>query len=69
MDSLYNLDVDYLFIDEISMLQEIFYKFIIMIKRIKPNVKFIIAGVFSRLPPVKDRFGKSFNNSKCQALL
>ena len=29
MDSLYNLDVDYLFIDEISMLQEIFYKFIL----------------------------------------
>ena len=29
MDSLFNLDVDYLFIDEISMLQEIFYKFLL----------------------------------------
>ena len=69
MDSLYNLDVDYLFIDEISMLQEIFYKFFIMIERIKPNLKFIIAGGFNQLPPVKDRIGESFNYSQCQALL
>ena len=55
MDSLYNIDVDYLFIDEISMLQEIFSKFFIMIKRIKPNLKFIIAGDFNQLPPVKNR--------------
>ena len=61
MDSLFNLDVDYLFIDEISMLQEIFYKFFIMIKRIKPNLKFIIAGDFNQLPPVKNRNGESFN--------
>jgi len=69
MDSLFNLDVDYLFIDEISMLQEIFYKFFIMIKRIKPNLKIIIAGDFNQLPPVKDRIGESFNYSNCQALL
>jgi AAA domain len=69
MDSLFNFDVDYLFIYEISMLQEIFYKFFIMIKRIKPNFKFIIAGDFNQLPPVKDRIGESFNYSNCQALL
>ena len=69
MDSLCNLDVDYLFIDEISMLQEIFYKFFIMIKRIKPNLKFIIAGDFKQLPPVKDNIGESFNYSQSQALL
>ena len=50
------------------MLQEIFYKFFIMIKRIKPNLKFIIAGDFNQLPPVKDRIGE-FNYSNCQALL
>ena len=69
MDSLYKLDVDYLFIDEISMLQEIFYKFFIVIKRIKPNLKFVIAGDFNQLPPVKDRIGESFNYSQSQALL
>ena len=40
-----------------------------MIKRIKPNLKFIIAGDISRLPPVKDGIGEHFNYSKCQALL
>jgi hypothetical protein len=40
-----------------------------MIKRTKPNVKFIIAGDFTRMPPVKDRIGESFNYSICQALL
>jgi AAA domain len=69
MDSLFNLDVDYLFIEEKSILQEIFYKFFIMIKRIKPNLKFIIAGDFNRSPPVKDRIGEKFNYSNRQALL
>ena len=40
-----------------------------MIKRIKPYLKFIIAGDFNQLPPVKDRIGESFNYSNCQALL
>ena len=35
MDTIYNLDYDYIFIDEISMVKEIFYKFFTMIKRIK----------------------------------
>ena len=55
MDVLYNFDYDYIFIDEISMVKEIFYKFFIMVKRIKPNVKFIIAGDFQQLPPINDR--------------
>ena len=49
--------------------EEIFYKFFIMIKRIKPNLKFIIAGDFNQLPPVKDRIGESFNYIQSQALL
>ena len=40
-----------------------------MIKRIKPNLKLIIAGDFNQLPPAKDRIGEHFNHSKCQAPL
>ena len=39
-----------------------------MIKRIKPNLKIIIAGDFNQLPPVEDRIGEHFNYSKCHAL-
>jgi superfamily I DNA and/or RNA helicase len=55
MDTIYNLNYDYIFIDEISMVKEIFYKFFVMIKRIKPTIKFIIAGDFQQLPPINDR--------------
>ena len=40
---------------EISMVKEIFYKFFVMVKRIKPDIKFIIAGDFQQLPPINDR--------------
>ena len=40
-----------------------------MIKRIKQNLKIIIAGDFNQLEPVKDRIGEHFNYSQCQALL
>ena len=46
---------DYIFIDEISMVQEIYYKFFIYLKRANPKIKFIIAGDFEQLMPVKDR--------------
>jgi ATP-dependent exoDNAse (exonuclease V) alpha subunit len=46
---------EYIFIDEISMVQEIFYKFFIYLQRAVPNLKFIIAGDFNQLLPVKDR--------------
>jgi ATP-dependent exoDNAse (exonuclease V) alpha subunit len=58
MDTIYNLNYDYIFIDEISMVKEIFYKFFIMVKRIKPNIKFIIAGDFQQLPPINDRISE-----------
>ncbi len=41
-----SLDWDYIFIDEVSMLAEVFYKFLMMIKRVKSNIKFIISGDF-----------------------
>jgi predicted AAA+ superfamily ATPase len=33
------LDLDYIFVDEVSMLGEVFYKFLMMIKKIRPNTK------------------------------
>jgi len=47
--------VDYVFVDEISMVPEMFYKFFLTMKRMKPSIKFIIAGDFRQLLPVKDR--------------
>ena len=48
-------NIKYIFIDEISMVQELFYKFFIFLKTICPELKFIISGDFDQLPPVKDR--------------
>ncbi len=45
----------YIFIDEVSMMSEMFYKFFIVLKRMLPDIKFIIAGDFAQLLPVKDR--------------
>jgi ATP-dependent exoDNAse (exonuclease V) alpha subunit len=58
------MDVSYVFVDEISMVSEIFYKFFITMKRLKPELKFIIAGDFEQLLPVKDRVeGCDYKNS------
>ena len=37
------------------MMPEMFYKFFIVLKRMRPDIKFIIAGDFAQLLPVKDR--------------
>jgi hypothetical protein len=58
-----NMNVDYIFIDEISMVKEIFYKFLLMIKTMKPNIKFIITGDFNQLKPVNDRVCVDYKNS------
>ena len=47
--------MQYIFIDEISMVHEIFYKYFIVLKRMRPDLKFIIAGDFNQLEPVNDR--------------
>jgi predicted AAA+ superfamily ATPase len=49
------LDLDYIFVDEVSMLAKVFYKFLLMIKKIKPDIKFIISGDYNQLTPVNDR--------------
>ena len=58
------LNIDYIFVDEISMVHEIFYKFLLVIKRLKPNIKFIISGDFGQLSPVCDRFDGEYCNSQ-----
>ena len=45
----------YIFIDEISMVPEMFYKFFITLKKLQPDAKFIVAGGFEQLLPVNDR--------------
>ena len=37
------------------MVHEIYYKFLLIIKQLKPKVRFIISGDFKQLPPVCDR--------------
>ena len=55
-----NNKYDYIIIDEISMVQEIYYKFFIYLKRANPKIKFIIAGDYAQLLPVKDRLENCF---------
>ena len=41
--------------DEMSMTPEVFYKFFITLKRVKPDLQFIVAGDYNQLLPVCDR--------------
>ena len=52
-----NLDkfhTDYIFVDEISMMKEQFYKFLIYIKNKKPDITFILVSDYNQLSPVCD---------------
>ncbi len=62
-----NLDLDYIFIDDVSMLGEVSYKFLMMIKKIRPDIKFIISGDHNQLKPVNDRISPKtdYANSPC----
>jgi ATP-dependent exoDNAse (exonuclease V) alpha subunit len=42
--SLKEMKIDYIIIDEISMVAEKFYKFVVSLKRVRPDIKFIISG-------------------------
>ncbi len=61
------LDLDYIFVDEVSMLGEVFYKFLMTIKKIRPNIKFIISGDYNQLKAVNDRISPKtdYANSPC----
>jgi 5-methylcytosine-specific restriction protein A len=57
-------NVDYIIIDEISMVKEIFYSIFLIIKKLKPTIRFIIAGDWRQLLPVKDRSNFDYENSQ-----
>ena len=54
---------NYIFIDEISMMEEKFYKFIITLKKNRPDIIFILSGDFEQLEPVNDRCNFDYKNS------
>jgi len=58
------LNLDYIIIDEISMMSEIFYKYLITLSNAKPNIKFIISGDFKQLEPVNDRVICNYKESR-----
>ena len=62
------MDIEYIFIDEISMVREVFYKFLLMIKKMKTNIKFIISGDFNQLAPIADRISSSTDYANSPAL-
>jgi hypothetical protein len=58
-DIIKNSIYDYVIVDEISMVKEMFFKMLSLIKRYKPNTKFILSGDYkNQFLPVKDRVGE-----------
>ena len=56
-------NVEYIIIDEVSMMCHDFYKLFILIKRVFSKMKFIISGDYQQLPPVKDNWNGDYKNS------
>jgi hypothetical protein len=50
-----SMELDYIIVDEISMMHEMFYHYLTVLKKVKPNLRFILIGDFNQLPPVNDR--------------
>ena len=67
-DILKSMKFKYVFLDEVSMLTENFYKFLLIIKKLKPDIKFIISGDYSQLKAINDRISSETNCSKSPAL-
>jgi hypothetical protein len=64
LKSLKGLDsLDYIIVDEISMMREHFYKCLLTIKKLHPNVKVIMVGDFRQLPVVNDRIRGDYSKS------
>ena len=62
-------DIEYIFIDEVSMMIKDFYQLFTLIKRTFKSIKFIIAGDFGQLPPVNDNWTGDYENSPAMNLL
>ena len=58
--------IQYIFIDEVSMMRELLYSVFLTIKFYYPGIKFIISGDFHQLEPLCDR--SNFNCEKSKAL-
>jgi len=54
---------DYIVVDEISMVKEVFYRFFTVIRRYAPKVKFIIVGDFEQFKPVQDTYHGTYEHS------
>ena len=54
-EQLKDKSLKYIFVDEVSMVAEMFYKFFCTLKRMRPDLKFIMAGDFRQYKPVNDR--------------
>ncbi len=64
--ALQEMQFKYIIVDEISMVPEIFYKYFCIIKKFRPDIKFVTAGDYCQLLPVKDRIGSfDYKNSWC----
>ena len=61
--------VEYIFLDEVSMMELEFYNLFCLIKRAFPSIKFIIAGDFGQLPPVDDKWTGDYENSPALHML
>ena len=57
------LNLDYIIVDEVSMMKEEFYQFLRTIKHYKKFIKFILVGDFNQLEPVNDRVVCNYSNS------
>jgi ATP-dependent exoDNAse (exonuclease V) alpha subunit len=57
-------NINYIFVDEISMVQEIFYQVLLILKNYNPNIKIIMVGDYGQLPPVNDRVNVSYEQSR-----
>lgn len=56
-------NIDYIIVDEISMVHEIFYRMFTMIKKYCPKINFIIVGDFLQFKPVCDRYTGNYSKS------
>jgi ATP-dependent exoDNAse (exonuclease V) alpha subunit len=50
------------------MVSEYFYKHLMIVKQLKPNIKFILSGDFEQLPVVNDRIAEGFDYKNSMAL-
>jgi hypothetical protein len=58
------MELDYIFIDEKSMITETFFKALYLMKKNGCKTKFIIAGDWGQLPPVGDKSEYDYKNSE-----